>query len=292
MTMRNLYLHIGFHKTGSSALQECLADNRQALQEAGFFYPHSLGNKYPAHVDFSWALNDRPPAWSGFSAADAEHVVALYQEQIEAAGCENIIMSSEDFVLLESNAESIERLREFFSAFSVKVIAYVRNPVDFIVSLYSHAVRSRAVMCDVFEYVDSHFNFRSADYAVRLQPWVKVFGRESIVVRPYDKNEFVNNNIVDDFASIIGFQGELTQKERTSNVGVHPWLVSAYLEVAKADIAEDQKVERLGELLQIGANLPKANAARYLMNPMLCRVIDKSYEVMRSRLRRDFGVEI
>lgn len=288
--MKKVYIHIGFHKTGSSALQECLAANRDVLLDGGYFYPQSLEDKYPSHADFSWAINRKPPQWSGFRDGEAGEVLDFYEQQTLQMSCDSLILSSEDFVLLESHPSDIQKLKEFFSGFEAKIVAYVRNPIDFIISLYSHAIRSRAITCDVNEYVDRHFNFRSADYSARLRTWVNVFGKENVIVRPYSSGSFVNNNLVDDFLNCIGLDVELERKELKSNVGVHPWLINGYLEIAKSELPEEEKDVALRKLFVIGGMLPKVDAAQYLMDPMLHRVIDKSYESMKNQLSKAYGV--
>ena len=44
--MKQLFLHIGFNKTGSTSLQRNLAQNSAALLEQGFLYPHEAEAAY------------------------------------------------------------------------------------------------------------------------------------------------------------------------------------------------------------------------------------------------------
>lgn len=43
---RRIVLHVGPMKTGSSSIQEWLAESRDRLLAAGIFVPHSLGNNH------------------------------------------------------------------------------------------------------------------------------------------------------------------------------------------------------------------------------------------------------
>ena len=45
--MKTLYIHIGTPKTGSSAIQAFLSQNREVLTQKGFCYP-----KFPFHYDY------------------------------------------------------------------------------------------------------------------------------------------------------------------------------------------------------------------------------------------------
>ena len=57
MTQKQLILHVGFHKSGTSALQESFASQRDELQKLGVLYPR-IGNK--AHHRIAWVLAQRP----------------------------------------------------------------------------------------------------------------------------------------------------------------------------------------------------------------------------------------
>ena len=56
--MRRIVLHIGYHKTGSSALQQFLFTHRRRLSEAGILYPiPAVG---PKRANITW-LGQSPP---------------------------------------------------------------------------------------------------------------------------------------------------------------------------------------------------------------------------------------
>ncbi|MDB5423927.1 MAG: hypothetical protein JWQ29_1343, partial [Phenylobacterium sp.] len=73
-----IFLHIGRHKTGTSALQQFLRKNRPALAERGLAYvaPARGG---PANHDLANALN---PAW--MARADATGL-AIAERELEVA---------------------------------------------------------------------------------------------------------------------------------------------------------------------------------------------------------------
>lgn len=78
-----LLVHLGLHKTGSTYLQHVLNDNAEALRERGVYYQHQDG--YPAHHEAAWHI------LKGNSAP----LFAMIGEA-EAAGCDTLILSSED----------------------------------------------------------------------------------------------------------------------------------------------------------------------------------------------------
>lgn len=287
---KKLFLHIGFHKTGTSALQEYLNENRNKLIENGVLYLERYDKSFPGNVDLSWAYNKNPPHWSTFNN-NREDVIGFYKEQLSAPGFDKAIISSEDFTLLDTQPETVRAIRNDFSDFEVKVVAYVREPIDFIVSLYSHAVRAKVVDCSFKDYISKHFNFRSADFSLRLQPWVKEFGKTNVVVRNYSRSALKNNNLLDDFFEVIDVELLNNSNMSQSNVGVHPWLIDTYIEVSKSSLLEDEKAKKLLEILNLGKGLPKVDAARYLLEKGDFDMIQKVYSVALNRLRRDFNVE-
>jgi len=289
--MKKIHLHIGFHKTGTSALQEYLDDNREELISKNIFYPKVYEDKYPGNVDFSWAFNDNPPKWGNVTHDNKDEILNFYKQQIEKTSCENIIISSEDFVLVDNQPKSIEKIKEFFEEYCVKIIAYVREPMDFTLSLYSHAVKDRQVNCSLKTYIAEHFSFLAADYPTRLQPWVRIFEKENLIVKKYDPKAFTGGSLITDFFEAVGLSVLAEPTMKNSNVGIHPWLIQPYIEISSSDLEEDLKVKKLRELQRVSIDLPKENAVSYLMDAQDLAIIKNTYQVMKNRLRREYGVE-
>ena len=241
---KNLFLHIGFHKTGTSALQEYLDTHHEELECQDIFYPRSYNHAFPGNVDLSWAFNKNPPRWGNVDEMNREKILGFYKKQLLGTKCENIIISSEDFVLLDSQIVSIEKLKEYLREYEVKLVAYIREPVEFMVSLYSHAIRARQINCSFKTFIAENYNFAAAFYPARLQPWAKVFGKESLIVRKYEKKSFINNSLLEDFFDAIGIKIEIEDEMKKSNVGVHPWLIQAHIDIASSNIDEEVKVKK------------------------------------------------
>ncbi|BAF72679.1 hypothetical protein [Sulfurovum sp. NBC37-1] len=288
---KKLFLHIGFHKTGTSALQEYLDNHREELERQDIFYPRSHDDAFPGNVDLSWAFNNNPPRWGNVDEINREKILDFYKKQLLSTGCKNIIISSEDFVLLDSQIISIEKIKEYLREYEVKLVVYMREPVEFMLSLYSHAIRARQINCSFKTYIAENYNFAAAFYPARLQPWIKVFGKESLIVRKYEKKSFINNSLLEDFFDAIGIKIRIKDKMNKSNVGVHPWLIQAYIDIASSDIDEKVKVKKLKQLLRVGVNLPKENAAKFLLDEQDLAIINNVYKTSKNKLRQDFGIE-
>jgi hypothetical protein len=57
-------------------------------------------------------------------------------------------------------------------------------------------------------------------YSRLLTRWESVFGRDSIVVRPFEKESLVAGDLIDDFLEQIGIDSFTGKREKTSNLNV------------------------------------------------------------------------
>jgi hypothetical protein len=132
MCPRSLFIHAGLHKTGTTAIQAALASNSNWLSTRGYEFP--LSGQLPeggGQHNLAWEMTDdrrfRPEY--GVSSDLAKEV---------GAGHYNVILSSEDFtgalVASDRFSKFLEETRNLFE--EVCVIVFLRNQVDYAVSLY------------------------------------------------------------------------------------------------------------------------------------------------------------
>ncbi len=133
---KELILHIGLHKTGSTFLQRILSQDRERLKQHGILFPktgfvssvtnNQRGEATPGHAGIVAAMrNDR-----------AEVLDQLWQE-IAHSGCDRVLISAENFsypnVTAQERAKQIERAGAYFAAFgSRRAICVVRRPDEYI----------------------------------------------------------------------------------------------------------------------------------------------------------------
>lgn len=290
---KKLYLHIGFHKTGTSSIQEYLDYNRDSLLNQGIYYLKSLDSKFPGNVDLSWAFNKNPPKWSNFNPEKAEQVKSFYNKQLNVNLGEILIISSEYFCILERQPNSLKELKSFLIDFDVRIVSYVRDPMEFLISLYSHALRANAVSYDLKTYLSNHYNFFAADFHERLKPWVNIFGREKMIVKKYSPNGFFKENIIDDFFNAIGAEVNVSISQVPySNVGIHVWLNSAYMNIASSKMDDENKNELQSELLKISKSLPKVNKAKYLLSEQDINIYNKVYHEMKLKINKEYNIDL
>jgi hypothetical protein len=196
--MKNkLYLHIGANKTGSSAIQLFLVKNRSELKAAGYCYP-KFGELYNAHYHISSALGCGPNV-------KAEELETLSEKMLEECGDNACILSSEYFITVND----VTRIYHTFSkSFDIEVIVYFRRHDLWFESLYNQAVKT-VVNPPWGKGIESYLNYQwkkggqSFSYLKIIDVWTK-YEDIKITVRPYEKESFVNGDIINDFMGVLG----------------------------------------------------------------------------------------
>ena len=212
-----IIIHIGTEKTGTSAIQEFLLQNKSALLGQGFFYLHMDGrNEYR---DFS-AYCMRPGKVDGYfrinGITDKEsrekfdsNFLKQFNEKISSipSTTHTVIVSSEHFCSRLNTTEEVSRvyaiLQPFFS--SMEIVCYLRNQLKKVPSQYSTAIKSGSILTfDEFFSKKVCAKHPSDDYHHMLSLWETVFGKDKLNVRLFEKNFFHGGSLFTDFCSILG----------------------------------------------------------------------------------------
>lgn len=192
---REIILHIGMDKTGTSAIQAFLHKNRKLLlEDTGVYYPETgLWSDY-SHHPYAFSL-------FGMNGFSIRNFVKLSRKlDRETKGKKTVLISSECLFKVPTRDEFnvfTSFIRRHFS--SVKVIVYLRRQDLWIESRYKHSIISgNEISLEAL----SRPNF--CDYKKFIDLWRDSFGVGGIVVRPYEKSQFKGGSIFSDFLSIFG----------------------------------------------------------------------------------------
>lgn len=218
--MKTLYLHVGTSKTGTTALQQFCADNRELLQEEGFCFPESV-YKYPlvslnrnAHFMIGHIAGED----GKYDKKEAKRILALGYENLNQcfSHYDNVILSDESIWwasgTYRKNVFKKLRANQEKNGYVVKIVVYLRRQDDFLCSRWNQMVK-KDVLTETW---DEHF--RSApdqmdhvlNYAAKLNMLADLFGRENLIVRRFDRKNFYQGTIFADFLHSIGL--ELTDR--------------------------------------------------------------------------------
>lgn len=178
-------VHIGPHKTGTTALQRALHRSRPALHEQGVHYAYPTLQAYRPAISLTGRRGRRggPEA----SPADWEALV----DEVRAAGEMRVVISSESFANAE--ATDIARLRDDLGADRVHVVRMVRRydrlaPSQWQQGLLNGRRVSLAKFCEKLLEPDSQF-WRRHGFATLTRRWAEVVGPENVSVVVVDEGD-------------------------------------------------------------------------------------------------------
>lgn len=215
---RHLILHIGYYKTGSTALQESLAQSRDALAEQGYLYPSSGSPTagFPNHSGLAFQLlhevNAHLPRWyrqsEGFKKFEAGERNAFEELRNEILGspAETVILSSEEFIRFgQEPAISAERVRDVLGELRfdrVSIVAYLRRPDHYLESWYNQLVKMSTPIARLSDSVEHYFHTAHTDFARMLHFWSDKVGCDEMILRDYEKRK--DRSAVVDFSEVLG----------------------------------------------------------------------------------------
>jgi len=170
-----LILHVGPHKTGSSAIQTGLAAEHAQLAELGWEllgFPELRGGAHQVADDL---------AWGRFEKA-AEYLAGLAQAHPVA------IITSENFSRL--NEEQARFFIQTCGYDEVRVVYYLRNPLDRLQSSWKEKTK-HGYRYSFVEFLGGRllapFNDREINESLKIAPWAAAAGTASLDLHLYDR---------------------------------------------------------------------------------------------------------
>jgi hypothetical protein len=139
---KRLILHVGFHKTASTAIQEVLYENRQELEKRRIRVPEFTdpdGRKVRNHSRFIYSLFcEKPESYriNVLRGWDAPATNALYAAQLQAALAEDLtlVLSGEGISALPADRLAMLRDKCEEAGYEIEVLAFVRGPYSMLCS--------------------------------------------------------------------------------------------------------------------------------------------------------------
>lgn len=198
---KEVFLHIGIPKTGTSAIQKYMFDSRHELINKSFLYPNS-GILGIAHYDISTAFREID---NDNKTKKHHQILENLISEINKTLCTKVLISSEAFV----KVKNIKNIKDWLGKYSVKILIYLRRHDHWWQSMYSQAAKqvvNPPWPIDIQGYLDyslNNPNLRYSNYSYFVDSWSNIFGKENVIVRVYEKEQNIGG-IIPDFLDAIG----------------------------------------------------------------------------------------
>ena len=165
MSEKQVILHIGSPKVGSTALQIFLHKNRDYLKGQGFDYQFFEKDKQDWRISRGLTGGDIwSPIYPKIDGSLELHSLQLKMlksvfdgatEQLKS--CNTLFISNEFLYFLAQDQEFWKKCEDFGKSAKAKIsiLMYLRNPFDFLYSWYSECVKRGMTILDFSEYLTS-----------------------------------------------------------------------------------------------------------------------------------------
>ncbi len=211
----NLILHIGIEKTGTSFIQTFLYENKMALEDSGYAYLHTGGRVDHRDVCVAFMSALKSDDYTKSHKIEGEDVRRLYSEKVKlrlrdeinsfrSRGIHTCVISSEHLSSRTVSMEEISSLKAFFKDLvnDIRVVAYIRDQCKKATSLYSTHIKTGKT-CTFKTFLEQY----PKDYYDRMfLPWEGVFGKDILYIKIFDKNIFVDDDLIKDFLDLSEIQ--------------------------------------------------------------------------------------
>lgn len=211
---KTIYIHIGTQKAGSTSIQTFLSKNHSALLKSGIFYP-LIGRKPPfENKEEKTFING-----DFIQKKDYELILEEIILEFKKNNCPYMCLSEEGLSsaspISEYNLDIYYKLQKF----NPKIIVYLRRSAEYLTSFWQECVRNGILVPNLDEFAMEHQYLESLN---KINEISKIIGKENIIVRTFEKERWLNNNLIDDFLTIFNVENsnKFQQLNDTINQGM------------------------------------------------------------------------
>jgi hypothetical protein len=214
-------LHVGFHKTGTTAIQTSLHHQRESLLEHGITYHYSRAR---AQHEAAWGLNAKVWGWKnrGGKETPISKWTSFAKKVNNTKG--TVVASSEFFSELSS--EKIQRIRQDIKTTDVQIIFTIRPLGKMLASSYQQYLKY-GIKSTYEEWLHAMLDEPGASkqtpsfwqrnfHGQSIQTWADVFGSQNVTVMVVDETN--PQMLYNQFNEYLGLpSGHLKEQESGGN---------------------------------------------------------------------------
>lgn len=190
---RRLILHIGAHRTATSALQAYFHDNFSPLKAKGFFYPFKV-RRHLKLINQLFSGNRSVQEAAATITKRADH----HPEHIHT-----VILSDEDICM----REDLSLLGQFRDTFDVQVAFTLRRQDTWLESWFLQNIKwqwnEKLSHCSLVEFMAMRNDFHWIHYDRYVRHLEAVFGRENVILNIHEKQQ-MQGGPIETFCNSIG----------------------------------------------------------------------------------------
>jgi hypothetical protein len=222
--MRRIFLHAGEPKTGTSAIQLLLHENREALQHFGYLVPKAGMSRSGNYGQLIKAILGQPvpPRYA--------HCVEAFRQEVNTHLADTVVVSAESLDYRFRSDEERERILSFLRdlGLATTVVIFIRRDAEALNSAYVEQVKSF-----LYDVTLRDFVLRRRRYFHLLK--LAQLPRIQTIFRPYNA-EVRRAGVGREFLRVIGLSEEALEclgAERRINESVGPIAVAAAQEIRR-----------------------------------------------------------
>lgn len=283
MPIKQLIIHLGDRKTGSTSIQSALSKKSWESKSAQILYPTNSNHRNLALL----------------IKANKKEVLKNRAAKLR----QKLIKSNSDFAIISAEAFEVVpsgMLSQFIQQYlpewkdTVKLIAYIRPHADRFVSSFVERTKhgnfnqSMSVLHQTFK------EQRFLIYKNRLDAWRSTFG-DRFEVHPFLRSSLYNNDVVDDFfKQVFNDQPYNLKKHDYRNESLCLEDLSALVEILKiikekyGNQIKPKTLHRLGQRMADSLSGSRANGTRICMHRKLAEEVSDFYHEDAMAIDREY----
>ncbi|NOU46051.1 MAG: hypothetical protein HOO86_03205 [Bacteroidales bacterium] len=199
---KTLFIHIGTHKTGSTAIQNLLLLNKPELLKNGVLFPGSSDDHYQI-------TNELRESEKPYLNRETQAYKIFTEIKSNLHYFDTFIISSEGFC--ENYELILPRLADIIAYFNlqidIKIIIFYRYQASNLESTYQQYVKqlSTRLKMTFRHFLELHCYSAVFDYYLLLNCWSKYFDRNDMLILPFIANR-EKSNLYSTFLNAVNLQ--------------------------------------------------------------------------------------
>ncbi len=222
--MRRIFLHAGEPKTGTSAIQLFLLENREVLEHFGYLAPNAGMSRRGNYGQLIEAILGEavPPRYA--------HCVEGFRQEVDTHAADTIILSAESLDYRFTSDKKRERILSFLRdlGLATTIITFIRPDAEVLSSAYAEQVKSFL------------YDVTLRDFALQRRRYVHLLKLAQLseiqtIFRPYNA-EIRRAGATSEFLRVIGLPEDALARlgpERRVNESVGPIALAAAREIRR-----------------------------------------------------------